>query len=622
MKHFLSSILLTAASISLVSAQSISLRTSIFAGSNGGTYSSPAQHSIHTTGTVKRVHLKTNITTNPNLTMALSDAEDLFSQQMKDMGIDLVPIDAFVKYGEAGWFENDEVCQIDVKYTDSLGYNPLYSYFGNSLDYSLPCLFPRTIYNQSRGCKSDTCMVIWLNPEIPLSYGTIEQDLDSYDAVTIMMRALAIGCGIQSSFSPFKSPQYGITYKGQLYVTIFDSRIYNDVGVSFNDVAHGFASDATFLNGHKIYANGYYQPVQLTNEWEMGIYDPLTNATYNTIDWQTYSQEEMDRGFVDLLETEIPPAYEIHEITPYTKELLKGLGWMETLAVGFNNPYADLYKSRISCNGTVLAPNTTYKIQINNRNINIEDITSELNSMDSVYTIGIPNNSEHTFMYKTLPNNVQWERDNTTKNIVGHIKTKAWVDGNGGTIQQEKICDIQIPYRPNSPLVNKKERVVNDAIQLDLSAFSNGSKSYTIAYTGVNDLATHTITTTAFAIDTILADIPATQLYNMVIYGTNNMGNSDTCKFVFGQSANPTLYMTTSVIGNTLRYDLSRNGTVDLSWVTVTSVFITDAMGNILLNPGAVDSGDPINISSLKRGYYLLNVIANGHTYTKKFGKK
>ena len=33
-------------------------------------------------------------------------------------------------------------------------------------------------------------------------------------------------------------------------------------------------------------------------------------------------------------------------------------------------------------------------------------------------------------------------------------------------------------------------------------------------------------------------------------------------------------------------------------------------------------SGDPINISSLNRGYYFITVIADGNTYSRMFIKR
>jgi len=108
----------------------------------------------------------------------------------------------------------------------------------------------------------------------------------------------------------------------------------------------------------------------------------------------------------------------------------------------------------------------------------------------------------------------------------------------------------------------------------------------------------------------------------MSIYGTNNHGNSNSYNFTFGFSAQPTLTLTTSVQGNILTYDLSSNGTIDISDVVISSVQITDANGNIWLTPNSAGSGDPISISSLLRGYYILTVVADGHSYSRMFIKR
>lgn len=79
--------------------------------------------------------------------------------------------------------------------------------------------------------------------------------------------------------------------------------------------------------------------------------------------------------------------------------------------------------------------------------------------------------------------------------------------------------------------------------------------------------------------------------------------------------------MTIAINGNTLRYDLSNNGTIDISDVVVSSVKITNQMGITYINSSA-GSGEPIDISSLSRGYYILTVIADGNTYSRMFIKR
>lgn len=615
--------------VSPLFADDITLRTSIYSSSDGGNI--PAtQHIPYVPTGIKRVHLKTNIETDAGLKLAMKYAEDLFSQQMAEMYIDLVTINAYVRFGEIGNFEDDELCQVEVKYTDTLGYNPKYMNIGQTFGVSLPRILPRALSNQSRGISNDTCMIIWLNPSIPLYCDTaaLPDNSQLYDATTILMRALAIGCGIQSSYDPYRIPHYGILYNDELYLSAFDTRIHNNVVTGYSyfrieDVVTEEITDTFFLEEHKIYADGYGSSVQLYNDWENGFssYIPLTSFTYNTIDFENYTMEERLNGYNDLLETTLQPGREIREISSYTKELLRGLGWLYTDAVGFNNPYDYFYNCSLSCSGTILNPQTSYTAQINSNNVNMDNLRCELNTQDGSCLVGRVNNNEHTFIFDTLPRNVQWERDIMTKNIVGHMKATAWILGNNGIMQQEKTCDIQIPYRPNSPIVSKTESTNNDAIQLNLSAFADGSDTYTITYTGANDLTSHTFTVSAYALDTVINSIPSTQMYSMTIYGTNTKGNSDTCRFSFGQSANPPLYMTTSLIGSTLTYDFSRGGTIDISWVTVSSVQITNTMGITVLNPGLVQPGNPINISSLPRGYYLLWVVANGRTYSKRFGK-
>lgn len=54
-----------------------------------------------------------------------------------------------------------------------------------------------------------------------------------------------------------------------------------------------------------------------------------------------------------------------------------------------------------------------------------------------------------------------------------------------GYVEKEKVCAIEIPYRPNRLLVQRSESTTNGFKTLDLKAFANGSETYTITYTGV-----------------------------------------------------------------------------------------------------------------------------------------
>ena len=79
-------------------------------------------------------------------------------------------------------------------------------------------------------------------------------------------------------------------------------------------------------------------------------------------------------------------------------------------------------------------------------------------------------------------------------------------------------------------------------------------------------------------------------------------------------------HLSTATLYNTLRYDMSENGTVipphaDSVWID------TPDNPSILLISHA-QSGDYINISHLERGYYLLHVQVESCVYTKRFGKR
>lgn len=78
--------------------------------------------------------------------------------------------------------------------------------------------------------------------------------------------------------------------------------------------------------------------------------------------------------------------------------------------------------------------------------------------------------------------------------------------------------------------------------------------------------------------------------------------------------------MTTSVVYNTLRYDLSNNGYIDPPFVD--SIWITDRDTTNYLLVSHAQSMEAIDISMLARGYYLLWVRVGECLYGARFGKQ
>lgn len=78
--------------------------------------------------------------------------------------------------------------------------------------------------------------------------------------------------------------------------------------------------------------------------------------------------------------------------------------------------------------------------------------------------------------------------------------------------------------------------------------------------------------------------------------------------------------MTTSVVYNTLRYDLSNTGYIDPPFVD--SIWITDRDTTNYLLVSHAQSMEAIDISMLARGYYLLWVRVGDCLYGARFGKQ
>ena len=573
----------------------------------------------------------------PELAIAMEAASRIFTEEMEQTGIELIPIIAEVEIGDVYDFEFDELCQVDVEYTDTLIPNPCYPAITSNNAAYLPTLYPKVLSNQARGFCNGKCMTIRMNPSLiaDLHCDTTLCPSTMYDATTVLLRALVIGSGVQSSLRYIgDSLAMGLWCDDfeSLCATSFDGRIFNNSGYHPEDVIMGDIPIEYFLENEEIYTLGEfitentstYNPIQLTNDWEYGnaLLFPVTSNTLNTIDFFNYTDDEILDDFKDLLSVEIEPGRMMRSLTRYTKAILRHLGFKFDIAVGNNgNYYSNLYNSHLNCIDHILLANNNYNISMSHNNVAISNLHCEIFGADSTYTIGNISYgmNGYTFTYDNIPDDVQWQRNPISKNIIGQFKAMASLLVDNHLLQHTKLLAIEIPYRPNRPIVQKSETTDVAGIHLDLSAFADGSNSYFVKYTGVTDHDVHTFNIAANNVDTTIV-MTANQLYNFMIYGTNATGNSDTCTFTAGFSCDPTLHMTTSVNGNTLRYDLSNNGYIDVSDVVITSVRITDRMGNLLLTSTA-GSGEPIDISSLARGYYLLWVEANGHTYGARFGK-
>ncbi len=600
------------------------LTSSIYVSEETASYSSTNITNVSITP--RRARFINRITSDPEVQTALSVAESIFSEAMNAEFLEFAPIVAEVAYGEPFEFAFGEVCQVAVLYTDTIIAPTYYKNIGQYYDTYYPTLIPKTMHNLGNGTVSDSPIIqIKLNPNIEYHFDVSRVPNNKCDAITIFLRALAIGCGIHSTLNP-ETYEFGVTNGGKTYLNAFDSKIYNESGFTCDDVVNGNISIIDFLVNKSISATGYRDvftheeiEIKLYNDWE-NDFNPsnptMSYKTLNTIDCAMYI-EEVDSNFYDLLDAGLGYGHEQRSVSPYTMALLRSLGWEKTIPVGFEDEY-HIDDAKLYCSSTTLSPNQTYSVWLS-ENLDLNDLTCTIESVDSLYVIGVC--TDNSFSYSTIPNNVQWKRNPITKNIVGQLECKAGVLTNVEYVEQDKTFAIEIPFRPNRPLVQKSESATNGFITLDLKAFADGSETYTIAYTGLASGDTHTFTVTANALDTILNNITANQLYDMSIYGTNNEGNSETYTFTFGASARPQLNLEVIIMGTSLIYDLSNNGTIDISNVNIELVQITNVLGEVKLISQA-ESGEPIDISFLTRGSYILTVVADGKAYGKKFVKR
>lgn len=582
-----------------------------------------SQFNANPSSIIRRVFFANHATSIPDLPNALDEANKIFSRAMDQANIDLIDIKAEVAI--ASLADPNAVCEVDIIYTDTIESNSNYYYISLLYQYyPYPVLIPMALSNQSRGGFHGIGMRIRLNENLDYYCGTGTVPEEKFDVTTILLRALAMGCGVQSTFNA-NTLNVGISDGTTTYVNAFDTQIYNEDSIPLVGVISGQSSLYNFLAGKNIYVKGRDYvgidtvPIQLYNEWQYFPGSPINSLTLNSIDPYQY-YEDLGIGGDDLLTANIQSGVAIRTVTPYTIQLLKRLGWTRTIPVGLPTPFDNVYLSQISCSSTTLQPNTMYMVNVDKEDVYLKDVQCAIYSNDSSYTIGTGFDFLPGITYSNIPANVQWSRDAYTKHIVGHIKATAYKYVNGIQVEQEKKCNILIPYRPNKPIVQKAESFSSSNINLSMRAFANGSNTYTITYTGLTNSDVHSFVVSADAIDTILS-IPGTQYYDVSIYGTNAMGNSDTYSFTIGASIQPIINLKVSVSGSTLRYYLNANNATYLPNVQIGTITITNPASTINIHPQA-SPGDAIDISSLPSGIYLFSVNINGTPYSKSFFKR
>ncbi len=583
---------------------------------------SESQYNENPTSTLRMVTFINHATSIPELSNALDEANKIFSHALQEKNIDLV--DLQVEVCVASIADPDAVCEVEIIYSDTIEDNTRYHGISHFANFRYPVLIPMALSNQSRGQNYGLGMRIKFRDTPDYYYcgnGAVPEG--KFDATTIILRALAMGCGIQSTFNA-STLEVGINDGTKTYVSAFDTQIYNEDSIPLVSVLDGQNSIYTFLAGKNIYAigNSYFDDtilVQLYNEWQYFPGEQIHSLTLNSIDPYQY-REGLGYGGEDVLTADIQRGVAIRTLTPYTLLMLKRLGWMRTVTVGQPGVFDDVIQGKISCSSTTLQPNTIYVINIDKPDVSLQNVHCVLYSNDSSYQIGTGYDVIPAIRYSSIPANIQWNRDVHTKHIIGQVKATAYKYDNGVLMTREKTFDVQIPYRPNKPIVQKTESFNSPDLNLSIHAFANGSNTYTVAYTGLTNADVHTFTISADVIDTILS-IPATQYYDVAIYGTNAMGNSDTCSFTIGSSIQPEINLMVSVEGSTLRYYLNSDNATYLPNVQIGASTITNHTGSRTIHLQA-SPGEVIDISSLSFGVYLFSVSINGTTYSKIFFKR
>lgn len=571
--------------------------------------------------THRRVKMINHAPEIPELETAMTYASIIFTDAMMKINYDLNSIYAEVSLEDLGG-DSTILCKVEVVYNDTMGNVSYYPLLNSITHNSYPVLIPKALSNQTTGFTDGVAMRIKLRPNVKYHCTLDQSEENEYDAITILLRALVMGCGVQSTFN-ISNSNIGIMIDGTRYINVYDAIIFNEDDIPLTNIADGSISANNFFSGKSVYALGKHNShdtlIHLFNNKELVPTDPYTDLILNTVSPDIYTEEELEEGMYDLLDVYLPPFASIRDLTPYSKALIKGIGWIRDIPVGFN-PFEELYNCDLVCSSRILYPNTIYTVDVNREGVTLSDIVCELHTLDSTYTLADVNYITSSFTYSNLPDNVQWKRNPITKNIIGQIKAKASMFIDGRFIEIPKFYDIEIPYRPNKPIVQRNEEFDAQYISINLSAFANGSDTYTVSYTGVSDSIENSFVITSDAVDTVL-ELPATQYYDVSVYGTNSQGNSDTYNFTAGGSIPVEVYLNLFITSSYLRYSITFSNENMSPYAQIGSATISNIQGTYSL-PITEAPGVNIPISFLPRGYYVFSVTVNGNVYSKLFYKR
>lgn len=601
--------------------------TNVTAANSPVTLSTPLYGTSHSHNIVVSSQVPQNITRksavicnnspSAQLEWAAKMAEDIFAAEMEAMQIVLPdPITAVVEFGDPTDFhDSDELCIVHTNYTTEIpDYHQYYPHIGGNPAFT-HCLYPLALYSlgqQSNFSGNEPCMTISLYPDKDYYYGQNPENIaeDQYDMVTIILRGLVTGCGFQSSLQVHADGNItiGKDDNGNKYFTVFDANLrsftYPITECVWND-----SQLRNFLSAH-IYGPNM---IELHNDLIDCPDCKPSASTLNTIHYnETLKETTSD---IELLEPLLYQGTVVRSITPRTKKVLNGLGWMYDAAPANEN------LNPCNINGsTLLRANTTYTYNATGGSGAINAMTCNLFATDSTYTLNAGNSNTLQVSFNALPDN-NWERNPTNNHIMGIVKAEEETLAGNHKWRNVSVLPIEIPYKPNKPVCNIRETITDSILKIDIDAFAGGSDKYIVIVTPIQPGPTQSDTVTADILHYTIDNLSASKMYAIAIAGVNNEGKSTEVHQLVGHTSYPlTLHIETSI--NDISYYFTEHGEYATE-LTITSVTITDMNGVVVKTCNAAQN-EKISIADLTPGtLYILNVtLDDGRTFSKQFMKK
>lgn len=418
------------------------------------------------------------------------------------------------------------------------------------------------------------------------------------DFVTIALRAIAKGLGFANDLGGSGSDIIFRIKKevGTYAYNLFCKNTQSQTLCSFESKSPELT---TFVTSGNVYWNGDNQ---------LKLYSPsafVKNESLNFFEDEATIDEDKQLMYYSQFGA-------TRKIGSKVKKVLYDIGWKQLVST------VDIQSDQIGSNGIVnYNTNTDYSFYSNTPLQNYL-WRFEIQKTDGDFE-QIATGTSSTFSIR-LPQ----MKDSYYRVSSGQIKGRIHVEGHYLPTQKTLTGNfsIHINYQPETPSFKIAEIIPIDEYQTKLifNFFARGAHGYSFSAEDSYYIDTFTIPETGFITYTF-PDAYIGEDYIFSLRAYNEYGSSNEVYLNYSPSSanNSNLSLNTQIIDNNVQFTFYDQNRILHKEVNVNKGRIMDVFGTVL---DTFTSSKEISVSSLKSGYYILQVSdKSGKTYTSKFYK-